>query len=178
LELTKTTPKALMENTLSFLKIPPEIKIADATENKPKVKADTEKMVRVFVNVIQNAIDAMPEGGTLKIKSRTQKDNLIFTFKDSGTGMSKETLRNLWTPLFTTKARGMGFGLPICKRMVEAHDGKLSVKSKIGKGTTITVTIPVNPKQTNKREEKWIFSEPMLSTITTAPRNKKAKALH
>ena len=166
LDLTKTTPKALLKNTLPFLEIPRKIQIVDATEGKPKVRVDTEKMVRVFVNIIQNAIDAMPEGGTLKIKSRELKSRLIITFKDSGMGMSKETLRNLWTPLFTTKAKGMGFGLPICKRIAEAHGGKLSVKSKIGKGTTVTVTIPVNPKSVNAGEEKLIFNESILSAIT------------
>ena len=52
----------------------------------------------------------------------------------------------IWTPLFTTNAKGMGFGLPICRRIAEAHDGKISLESKAGKGTTVTVTIPVNPE--------------------------------
>jgi signal transduction histidine kinase len=89
--------------------------------------------------------------------------------------MSEETLRKLkrGVPLFTTKAKGMGFGLPICKRITEAHGGKLSLESKIGKGTTVTVTLLVNPKPENKGEEKWIFSESMLSTITTAQKHAK-----
>jgi PAS domain S-box-containing protein len=93
-------------------------------------------------------------------------------FKDTGTGMSEEALSKLkgGVPLFTTKAKGMGFGLPICRRIVEAHGGKLSVKSKAGKGTTVTVTIPVNPEPADEGEEKWIFSESMLSAITAAQR--------
>jgi signal transduction histidine kinase len=63
--------------------------------------------------------------------------------------MSKETLKKLGSPLFTTKAKGMGFGLAICKRVVEAHGGKLSVDSAVGKGTTITMTIPIKPKPEN-----------------------------
>jgi signal transduction histidine kinase len=82
--------------------------------------------------------------------------------------MSKETLSELkgGVPLFTTKAKGMGFGLPICKRIAEAHGGKIAVKSKIGKGTKVTVTISVEPKPTDEGGEKWIFSESPLSTIT------------
>jgi signal transduction histidine kinase len=168
LDLTKVTSKALLKNALPSLEVPNGIKIIDATEDHPPIKADKEKMRRVFANIIQNAFDAMPEGGTLTIKSRGVKGKVEISFKDTGTGMSKETLRKLkrGVPLFTTKAKGMGFGLPICRRIVEAHGGKLSVESKIGKGTKVTVTIPVNPNPVSEGEEKWIFSESMLSTIT------------
>jgi signal transduction histidine kinase len=114
----------------------------------------------------------MPEGGTLKIKSREVKGKLEITFKDTGTGMSEETLSELkrGAPLFTTKAKGMGFGLPICKRIAEAHGGNLSLESKIGKGTTVTVAILVNPKPVNEAEEFAIFSEPMSLADTTQER--------
>jgi signal transduction histidine kinase len=154
---------------LSLLEVPEKIQIIDNTKDKPMVKADTEKIRAVFVNIIQNAIDAMPEGGTLTIKSRKVKDTLEIAFKDTGTGMSEETLSKLkgGVPLFTTKSKGMGFGLPICKRLAEAHGGKLSVESTAGKGTIVTVTIPVNPEPVDEGEEKWIFSESMLSAITS-----------
>jgi signal transduction histidine kinase len=168
LELDEVTPKAMLENALSLLEIPEKIQIVDATEDNPTVKADTEKMRRVFVNIIKNAFDAMPEGGNLAVKSREVKGKLEIAFKDTGTGMSKETLSKLegGVPLFTTKAKGMGFGLPICRRIVEVHGGKISVESKIGKGTKVTVTIPVKPKPLDEGEEKWIFNESMLQTIT------------
>jgi signal transduction histidine kinase len=87
--------------------------------------------------------------------------------------MSEETLSKLklWSPLFTTKAKGMGFGLPVCKRIVETHGGKISVESTLGKGTTVTLTIPVNPP-VDEGEEKWIFNESWLSethTVEGAP---------
>jgi signal transduction histidine kinase len=172
LEFTETTPKAMLQRALSLLEVPEKIQIIDATKDKPAVKADTEKIRKVFVNIIQNAIDAMPEGGTLTIKSRKVKGKLEIAFKDTGAGMSEETLSKLkgGVPLFTTKSKGMGFGLPICRRLVEAHGGKLSVESTSGKGTTITVTIPVNPEPVDKGEEKWIFSESMLSAITSTQR--------
>ena len=69
-------------------------------------------------------------------------------------------------PLFMTKAKGMGFGLPICKRIAEAHSGSISVKSKMEKGTAVTITFPVDPQPLDDKKG-WIFSEPILSTITT-----------
>jgi PAS domain S-box-containing protein len=168
LDLAEVTPKALLKNALSSLEVPDKIQIVDAIEYNFTVKADKAKMLRVFVNIIKNAIDAMPEGGTLTISSREVKGKLEIVFKDTGTGMSEETLSKLkrGVPLFTTKAKGMGFGLPICRRIVEAHGGKISVESKIGKGTKVTVTIPVKPKPLHEDEENWIFSESMLSAIT------------
>jgi len=170
LELTETTPKAMLKKALASLEIPEKIKIVDATADEPKFEADTEQMCRVFVNLIKNAVDAMPEGGTLTIKSKEAKGMLKITFKDTGTGMTEKTLHTLkrGVPLFTTKAKGMGFGLPICKRIAEAHGGNLSLESKNGKGTKITVTILVHPKPADEIEEKWIFSESMLSKITAS----------
>jgi signal transduction histidine kinase len=161
-----------LQSALSLLEVPEKIQIIDATKDKPTVKADTEKTRTVFVKIIQNAIDAMPEGGTLTIKSRKVKDKLEIAFKDTGIGMSEEVLCKLKreVPLFTTKSKGMGFGLPICRRIVEAHGGKIRVESTAGKGTAVTVTIPVNPEPVDGGEEKWIFSESMLSAITAAHR--------
>jgi signal transduction histidine kinase len=90
---------------------------------------------------------------------------VVFRFIDNGAGMSKETLNKLWTPLFTTKAKGMGFGLPICRRFVEGHGGKISVESELGKGSTFTVILPVEPKGEAKDEGVWIdLPRPAVST--------------
>ena len=66
----------------------------------------------------------------------------MFAFADTGVGISEEILEKLWTPLFTTKSKGMGLGLPICKRLVEAHGGKITVWSRVGEGATFTVNVP------------------------------------
>ncbi|MEM3356302.1 MAG: HAMP domain-containing sensor histidine kinase, partial [Candidatus Bathyarchaeia archaeon] len=103
----------------------------------------------------------------LTIKSKIVGDSVEITFKDTGTGMSKETLEKIWTPLFTTKAKGMGLGLPICKRFVEAHGGHISVKSAIGKGTTFKVTIPIEPSIEKGGEKVWVKQlESSLLTMT------------
>jgi signal transduction histidine kinase len=143
LEPEVTTPKSLLSASFELVKKPANIQIVDSSEDNPNIKVDAVKMTRVFVNIIRNAFDAMPNGGTLTTSSKTAGNNLELHFIDTGQGMSQETLSKLWIPLFTTKAKGMGFGLSICKRIVEAHGGKISAQSAVGKGTTIAITIPV-----------------------------------
>jgi signal transduction histidine kinase len=128
---------------------------------------DKEKMKRVFVNIIKNAVAAMPKGGKLTISSRKTDDAVEISFTDTGVGMSKEVLEKLWTPFFTTKAKGLGLGLPICKRIVEAHDGKITVNSVLNKGTTFTVTVPVKPKMEREKEGKLWVRVPESSLLTT-----------
>jgi len=170
LEFTETTPKALAEEALSVVQIPEKIQVDDLTQDKPKMKIDVEKMKRVFVNIIKNAVDAMPNGGKLTIAAREANGNVEISFTDTGKGMTKEVMDKIWTPFFTTKSRGMGLGLPICKRIVEAHGGKISVKSTVNKGTTFTVTIPIRPKSEEKGGEKvWLdMPEYLSSTMTKA----------
>ncbi|MEM3577558.1 MAG: PAS domain S-box protein [Candidatus Bathyarchaeia archaeon] len=165
LELIEKTPKSLVKEALSHVEIPKNVKVKDLTTHKQKLKVDPEKIKRVFTNIIRNAVEAMPKGGTLTIRSRRVKDKLEISFKDTGVGMTKATLEKLWTPLFTTKAKGMGFGLAICKRFVEAHGGCITAKSAPGKGTTFTVTVPIEPKIEKGGEKVWL--KPLESSLLT-----------
>jgi PAS domain S-box-containing protein len=144
LKIEKTCAQALVENALMLTPNPQNINVIDLTENQPNLYVDKLNIGRVFVNIIKNAFDAMPTGGILTLRSLQVEDNLEISFEDTGEGMSQETIDKLWTPLFTTKAKGMGFGLPICKRIVEAHRGSFKIKSQIGKGTNFTVSLPLN----------------------------------
>jgi PAS domain S-box-containing protein len=145
LELIETNVKSITQDALARVQIPKGVHVVDSTKNQPPMKLDLEKMRRVFLNLTVNAVDAMPKGGTLTIASTRSRDNVHVTFKDTGEGMTTETLAKLWSPLFTTKAKGMGFGMPIAKRLVEAHGGSITVESKAGKGSTFTVTLPIKP---------------------------------
>jgi PAS domain S-box-containing protein len=165
LELTESNSKSIVKEALSLVKMPKNVRIVDLTENKPKINVDVGKIRRAFVNIIKNAIEAMPKGGTLTIKSRKLDDNLEIAVSDTGAGMSKETLEKLWTPLFTTKAKGMGFGLPICKRFIEAHGGSISAKSTPRKGTTFTLRLPIEPKTEKGGEKVWV--KPLESSLLT-----------
>jgi signal transduction histidine kinase len=145
LEPSENTPKSLIKDVLALVTVPANVQVVDFTEDKPKIKVDADKIKRSFVNIIKNAFDAMPEGGKLIVESRKKRDKVEISFTDTGAGIPKETLEGLFTPLFTTKAKGMGFGLAICKRIIEAHGGKISVESTVGKGTTFTLIIPIEP---------------------------------
>jgi PAS domain S-box-containing protein len=165
LELMESNSKSIVKEALSLVEIPKNIKIIDLTENKPKIMVDVGKIKRAFVNIIRNAVESMPKGGALTITNRKLDGNLELVFSDTGVGMSKKTLEKIWTPLFTTKAKGMGFGLPICKRFIEAHGGSISVTSIIGKGTTIAVTFPIKQKIEKGGEKLWM--KPLESSLLT-----------
>jgi signal transduction histidine kinase len=150
LELVECTSKSLLEEALSLIKVPCRVKIVDKTQKEPLFEADKNKIAMVFVNLLKNAIDAIPTIGNIKIKSAYTNGNVEISFADTGIGISKEKLSTLFSPLITTKAQGMGFGLAICKRMVEAHQGRITVESTLGKGTTFTITLPLEPKPQNE----------------------------
>ena len=164
LDLTESDPKSIIREALSLVGIPKNVQVIDLTESKPKMKIDVGKTKRALANIIKNAVEAMPKGGTLTIKSRKSDGNLEYVFSDTGVGMPRKILEKLWTPLFTMKAKGMGFGLPICKRTIEAHGGSISVRSARGKGTTFTVIIPTKPK-IEGGEKIWV--KPLESSLLT-----------
>jgi PAS domain S-box-containing protein len=167
LELEERTPCLLLAEALMLVQVPERIKLLDQTHDEPKMLVDVSKMIRIFVNLIKNAIDAMPKGGTLEIRSSQKSDKVEFAFIDKGTGISEESMAKLFTPLFTTKAQGMGFGLAICKRVVEAHGGKIMVESVVDKGTTFTVTLPLEPKSNIGGEKTWVIPQESLLLTTT-----------
>jgi two-component system sporulation sensor kinase A len=169
LEMTETTPKSIIKEALSLVEIPKNVKVIDSTQNKPKIKIDIDKMKRVFANIIKNAVEAMPDGGKLTISTKELDDHVEIMFIDTGIGIAKEVMEKIWTPFFTTKAEGMGLGLPICKRIIEAHGGNISVESSVGKGTTFKVTIPIKPKIEEGGEKVWLnVPESLSSTATKA----------
>jgi signal transduction histidine kinase len=142
LELVPTTPKTLMGMALVRVHVSPNIQIVDKTQDTIVVSADSVKLARVFINLITNAFDAMSNGGILTVASKRKGSIVAISFEDTGVGMNKETLKKIWMPLFTTKAKGMGFGLSICKRIVEAHGGRITVKSTMGKGRSSKYPCP------------------------------------
>jgi signal transduction histidine kinase len=126
-----------------MVKVPETVKVSKIIEKDfPKVTVDPTLMRRVFTNLILNGIQAMPNGGRLTIKAVKTGDDVLISIKDTGVGIPGESLEKIWSPLHTTKAKGVGLGLPVCKRLVEAHDGNIIVESKVGEGSTFTVKLP------------------------------------
>lgn len=167
LELTKVNADELLKIALNELNIPNDVKIELQLNAPAKIVADEEKINRLFLNIIKNAFDAMPNGGSLTINTKQTAKKINITFTDNGAGMSKELLKKLGNPLLTTKAKGMGFGIPICKRIVEAHGGKLLIDSTIGKGTKINIVLPVKPKNFEKENVNLIFGNVQMEEVAS-----------
>jgi len=108
----------------------------------PRAFVDGRQIVQVLRNLIANACQAMPEGGELTLSAEAEGEQVRLSVADTGCGMSEETLSRIFEPLFTTKPRGIGLGLPVCRNFAEANDGRLDVESEEGKGSTFTVTLP------------------------------------
>ncbi|MBU7019300.1 MAG: PAS domain S-box protein [Theionarchaea archaeon] len=113
-------------------------------ESIPIFSFDPHQIQVVFLNIIANAVQAMPREGILQIETELKDDFVLIRFKDTGEGIPKDDIDRIFDPFFTTKARGIGLGLPMVKSIVKGHDGTIEVKSEIGKGTIVTVKIPVD----------------------------------
>ena len=141
--LTKSNLNTLIGDTIAEIKIPEQINFEmELDEKLPQIPLDPEKIQRVIQNMISNAIGAIPEQGKLEIKTRKSDDFAEIIFRDSGEGIPKEKLNKIFEPLFTTKAKGIGLGLAIVKNIIDHHNGKIEVESKVGKGTTFFIKLP------------------------------------
>jgi len=117
-------------------------------QNLPEVQFDSLQLRRAFQNLINNAIQAMPEGGQLEIITYEHNEIAHIIIKDTGIGISKEDMKRIYEPLFSTKPHGVGLGLSIVKDLVEKHNGTIEVESTSGKGTIFTIKLPCKQKQT------------------------------
>ena len=121
--------------------------VSHLDEKVPALVADPDQLSRVFGNIIGNAIQAMPEGGQLTVRSEVESAEwLAVSFMDTGMGIPKEELGKVFEPLFTTKAKGIGLGLALTKILVDGHGGTIEVESEVGKGTVFTIKLPISGK--------------------------------
>ncbi|MFP4065174.1 MAG: Cache 3/Cache 2 fusion domain-containing protein [Bacteroidales bacterium] len=143
-----------LEKSLRSVVVPESVKVSieeDLTDHRTMV--DTEQMVQVFTNLAKNAIDAMPEGGTLTISVKGDEENVYIEFSDQGTGIPEEHMDKLFTPFFTTKkaGKGTGLGLSLVYGIIKMHHGKIEARSntdpeKGPTGTTFKIKLPREPK--------------------------------
>jgi signal transduction histidine kinase len=119
--------------------------VVDAPDGLPRVHADRTLVGRALTNVIENALHAMPGGGRFTIAARAEGDFVRIDATDTGVGMDEAALTRIFEPYFSTKAIGTGLGLTIAKRNIELLGGAIAVRSDRGKGTTVTITLPVAP---------------------------------
>jgi signal transduction histidine kinase len=142
LDKIEAYPKKLVDSVLSKCVIPKNINFINAVSDELTVKVDPDKIERVFTNLIVNSVDAMQTGGSIIVSSKKTGEFVQLDFSDTGSGIPKKALEKIWTPFFTTKPKGMGIGLSICKRIIDAHEGKIEILSTEGKGTTFSIFLP------------------------------------
>jgi len=142
-QINEILEKTIRLSEISFKKL--NVKVVRELSEVPKVLVDSQQMMQIFLNLIMNGAQAMQAGGTLTVKSyfNTNSGRVAVDIKDTGTGISEENLKKLFSPFFTTKDKGTGLGLAITRRIVEEHKGEIKVKSKVGEGTTFTVELPI-----------------------------------
>jgi signal transduction histidine kinase len=139
--------RTLLLETLDRVSLPDTIEVRlDLDEHDPNIQGDPILLGQVFLNIIQNARQAMPAGGKIMVSLTPEDGDLRVKITDTGTGVSVENLKLLFEPFFTTKAKGMGLGLTLSKRIIEAHHGRVEVESVPGEGTTFLVYLPGRTK--------------------------------
>ena len=150
-DFKKVDLNEVVKDSLAQCKPPKNVKIVTELESIPFVHVDKYMSKRVFVNIITNSIQAMEKkGGVLRVSTKRTNNLIEVSFQDTGIGMSKETLEAVFTPFFTTKAQGMGMGLPISKKFVESNGGFIKVESEEGKGSKFTITLPYKNEKSGK----------------------------
>jgi len=134
----------IIEDALSHAPIPENIELTKKLDaGLPEINVDPDQIKEVVVNIITNAVEAMPEGGRLLIATREKDKFLEVEVSDTGCGIPQESMDKIFDPLFTTKAKGIGLGLPVCKAIIDRHEGGIAVESKVGEGTTFNIKLPL-----------------------------------
>ncbi len=142
--------ESIVESVLSTMDIPENIQVAySIEEGYSKLMIDSSYMKRILTNLLNNAVQAMPNGGTLTINGYYRDLRAFMSVEDTGEGIPEETRNKLFKPLFTTKAKGQGFGLAVVKKLTEALNGTITFESEKEKGTKFIIQFPQNPNKNN-----------------------------
>jgi PAS domain S-box-containing protein len=143
-QLEEIDTKQLINSILVTVQIPSTVEVSFTVEQDCcTMIADPTMIKRILANLITNALQAMPDGGKIVITAIKKGDEVHLSVQDTGQGIPDENRAKIFQPLFSTKAKGQGFGLAVVKRLVEAHNGTITFNSEVGKGTTFIVALPV-----------------------------------
>jgi len=108
------------------------------------IMADPDMLYQAFLNLLINAMQSMPDGGKIDIKTDKKNKKIVITFEDTGTGVPRDLLEKIWDPFFTTKEKGTGLGLGIVKNIIQTHDGSIGIGNLPVRGTRVTIELPAN----------------------------------
>ena len=121
--------------------------VTEFDEEIPEIEVDEKYFKQAFLNLVKNSLAAMPEGGILKVATEEKDDSVYIIIKDTGIGIPEENLPKVFEPFFTTKEFGSGLGLTLVYKIIKESGGDISLKSKEGEGTEITITFPIPQKE-------------------------------
>jgi len=128
--------------------------VYDFQDTLPKIITDKGQLQQVLLNIINNAVDAVPQGGTIKIQTRLSDSNYLeISIQDNGSGIPKDVLKHIFEPFYSTKKKGTGLGLYISYGIIKKLGGDIHVESEIDQGTTFTIKIPINPDMEELNEK-------------------------
>jgi signal transduction histidine kinase len=140
----------IVESILPTMEIPETIEVTYSIEEGfPNLRIDSSYLKRILTNLTANAVQAMPNGGRLTINAYCRDRRAFVSVEDTGEGMPEEAKNKIFKPLFTTKAKGQGFGLAVVKKLTEALNGTITFESQEGKGTKFIIEFPA--KNTNHK---------------------------
>jgi signal transduction histidine kinase len=132
----------LVAEALSVVPPPAGVQVIERSDPDITVDADRDQLRQALLNLITNGFEAMPDGGVLTVTATTSGDSAQLTVTDTGMGMTAETREKIFTPFYTGKVRGIGLGLAVTKRVIDAHGGMITVESTPSVGTTFTISVP------------------------------------
>jgi len=134
----------VINDAIAHTQIPENVNLSKKVDGSlPEIEVDTDQICQVLVNVLTNAVQAMPQGGRLTVVAREKNGSLELEIADTGYGIAEENVGKIFDPLYTMKAKGIGLGLAVCKTIVERHEGSIGVESEVDKGTTFTIKLPL-----------------------------------
>jgi signal transduction histidine kinase len=142
----------LLKNlTTLFLEEASSLKIrleAEIDPGLPLIRMDEEKLTQALINIMKNGMQAMDQGGVLRIEARTAPGGIEVKISDTGAGIPHDQMEKIFNYYYTTKEKGVGLGLPIAHRIIETHQGRLTVESRVGVGTKMIILLPTMEKET------------------------------
>jgi two-component system, NtrC family, sensor histidine kinase AtoS len=149
-ELAPVELRDVLGDVLEAASRPSNVVVVEDVE-PVRLNADAKQIAQILTNLVDNAIQAMPDGGSLHISARTEGDAAVITVEDSGEGVDPDLVERFFEPFFTTRSEGTGLGLAIVRRLTEGHGGQISIENGRSGGAIVTVRLPIEPT----RELAW-----------------------
>jgi signal transduction histidine kinase len=147
-QLKPAKVNSLIEDSLSLIQYDKRVQditiMKDLSTTIPEITTDSNQLRQVFVNIVLHAADAMPQGGTLTIRSRVQSNSVVIDFQDTGVGIPAEDLSRIFDPLYATKEKGSGLGLAVSYRIIKKLKGNMTAEGEPGRGARFVITLPMN----------------------------------